>query len=350
MATRRKRKRTRRRKSRGGKRTRRTKRKRLRKKMRRKSRGGKRRRKQKGGFCAGPTSCMTTTGFRTSTKCIKCIGKHWVTEINNSTDMVSLGLSRQFPGKNELFKYYKKYTGRSFKCTGYDQTGDCYFLPGNRKLARLIINEIVKRMLLDPDSAFATTWNKGFGGAGGTGEDGWLTFLGHPSPILQLQSDRFYTSAGLAGGTRVKNTAAHNLLRDIHETLLLLQKLNTEKENYYENCAIADWIMQEKPEILIQLYEGIGGEDKKYNWNNGKGQDIYKITETYIQEEIEQLKLLYKRIHKIKGGPYDEIKVPPPKPFVINEINQSFNESEKKSKYLEENKENMGENPLPYKE
>ena len=325
MATRRKRKRTR----------------------RRKSRGGKRRRKQKGGFCAGLGSCMSATGFRTSKKCIKCIGKHWVTEINNSTDMVSLGLSRQFPGKNELFKHYKKYTGRSFKCTGYDQTGDCTFQPGNRKLARLVINEIVKRMLLDPDSAFATTWNKGRGGAGGKGEDGWLMFLGHPSPILQLQSDRFYTS-DFSDGTRWKNSAAHNLLRDIHETLLLLQNLKTNKENYYENCAIADWIMQEKPEILIQLYEGIGGEDKKYNWNKGKGRDIYKITKTYIQEEILQAKHLYKQINKLKED-YEDMTVET-KPFVIDEINQSFNESEKKSKYLEENLENMGENPLPYKE
>ncbi len=353
MATRRKRKRTRRRKSRSGKRTRRTKRKRLRKKMRRKSRGGKRRRKQKGGFCAGPTACMTSSGFRTSKKCAECIGKHWVAEIKKADDMIYLGFAPEIKGvKNELYLSYQKYTGRHEVSTyNMSDVEEKKLQTGNRKLARLVINEIVKRMLFKPDSDFAKSWAKSRFQPSKYTKDrdrGWQLFLGINSPICQLQSSRFYGSSD--SYTRVDNTPTHNLLRDIHETFLLLQQLETTPENYYANCAIADWIMQEKPEILIKSYTdlsaSLGDLKKQYNWNLGKGRDIYKITYTYTQSEIDQLKMLYKQINNIDMKKEIEVET---KDFDKNEVTQLFMNSPNKSKYIAENLENMGGDPLPIK-
>ena len=391
MTTRRKKRRTRRRKSRVGKRRRKTKRKRLVKKMRRKSKkGGNRRRKQKGGFCT--IACREGgKAYKTNENCKKCSKGYWLNLIKKTNDIFSLGIHYKKPGKN-LQKYYKKYIGKKHDMLGIY----------NKQLARLIINEIVKKIMQKPsreqNEAINEAYSKvpesevlkekapinsitrgqkkyqitiqqklfaknmGWDTARAKGCYGYVGFedlCSYPntnpcknkceglkvelvSPILLMQKNfESYSSS-----TRNDQPARHILLRDIHETLLVLTKLNAKPDNddYYYKCAIADWIIEEKPEILISLYNEIISTKDAVDDNFNEKVDIdnqenntYKLTETYVKIKIELLKKQYNDINSLQKD--NEVTV---EAIDINKIKQSFERLENKEKYIKDNQKYTG--------
>ena len=110
-----------------------------------------------------------------------------------------------------------------------------------------------------------------------------------------------------SSSTRNDQPTEHILLRDIHETLLVLTKLNAKPDNddYYYKCAIADWIIEEKPEILMSLYNEIisTAVDDKFNEKvdiDNQENNKYKLTETYVKIKIELLKKQYNDINSLQ--------------------------------------------------